>query len=198
MDLPAHLYILPNPLDPTKLTLITSPNPLRTYTLSPIEFFGSPAASPALSPKSPKFANTKRPRTSASINSATSKSSSSVGQFNRNRTYYVGTTSSGVGATGLELIARGSNRVKYGGYEIVRFVRTSEGHAVGVIRSGRIGEIWRLLETDEIVMNAEGRGRLVHASDFEDTDFVVVLNRGNLKYTSLRSLLMNLKQDIHT
>lgn len=177
LDPPTHLYILPNPFDPTKLTLVTSPNPLRTYTLSLIEFFGSSVTSPTLSPKS---GSAKRPRTSASTSSARSKSGSSVEQSTRNRTHHSGSTPFDTGPTGIELTAKGLNRVKYGDREIVRFVRTSEGHAVGVIRSGRTGEIWRLPETDEMAMDAEGRGRLVHAYDFEDTDFVVVLDRGKL------------------
>lgn len=75
---------------------------------------------------------------------------------------------------GLELVARGVDRVKNDEKEVVRFVRTSEGRGVGVIRIGGFGEVWRLAEM------GEERGSLVHVGDFEDTDFVVVLDRGEL------------------
>ncbi|KXN83882.1 Regulator of V-ATPase in vacuolar membrane protein 1 [Leucoagaricus sp. SymC.cos] len=126
---PTHVHILPNP-DPTKLTLVTS-HPLRTYTLSPIEFFE----------KDPIDACVRA-------------------------------------STGLELVAKGTNRIKNEDREIVRFVRTSEGHAVGIIRSGRAGEVWRMPFDDPPGSIEDERGRLVHVSDFEDTDFVVVLDRG--------------------
>lgn len=182
---PAQIHILPNTLDPAKLTLITSPNPLRTYTLSPIEFFGPSPVPPPPPPKSPKIS--KGPRTSTSTRSTGSKPSSPVEPFKSVKSHYFDgdgvatpiSTNVGVGATGLELVAKGSKRVKYEDREIVRFVRTSEGHAVGVIRSGRVGEIWRLPEVDEVVLGRdEERGKLVHVGDFEDTDFVVVLDRG--------------------
>lgn len=64
------------------------------------------------------------------------------------------------------------NVAKNGEREVVRFVRTSEGHAVGVIRAGGVGEVWRMAEW------GEAKGSLVHAGDFEDTEFVVVLDRG--------------------
>ncbi|KAF9455073.1 hypothetical protein P691DRAFT_770160 [Macrolepiota fuliginosa MF-IS2] len=88
-------------------------------------------------------------------------------------------------ASGLELVAKGMNRVKNEEKEIVRFVRTSEGHGVGVIRAGRVGEVWRLADW------GEERGRLVHAGNFEDTDFVVVLDQGYsfATYSSTNNLL---------
>jgi predicted methyltransferase MtxX (methanogen marker protein 4) len=91
----------------------------------------------------------------------------------------------GGGSTGLELTAKGIDRFKNEDREIFRFVRTSEGNAVGAIRSGRVGEVWRLPEIDEQVGEGEDKGRLVHAGDFEDADFVVVLDRGGFHLLSI-------------
>jgi hypothetical protein len=73
---------------------------------------------------------------------------------------------------GLELVKKGTSPAKNGEREILRFVRTSDGHAVGVIRAGGAGEVWKLGET------REEKGTLVNAGDFEDAEFLVVLDRG--------------------
>ncbi|KAJ3560471.1 hypothetical protein NP233_g10818 [Leucocoprinus birnbaumii] len=170
---PTQLHVLPSSSDPTKLSLVTSPNPLRSYTLSPIEFFGPSVVPPPLL-KSPKIS--KRPRTSTSTRSTPS---SPVEPYRTVRLHSYDKDVTSVGTTGLELVAKGLKSFKNEDREITRFVRTSEGHAVGVIRSGRVGEVWRMPEVDEFMVSGEeGRESLVHAGDFEDTDFVVVLNRG--------------------
>jgi hypothetical protein len=75
---------------------------------------------------------------------------------------------------GLELVEKGTSPTKNGKREILRFVRTSDGHAVGVIRAGGVGEVWKLGET------REEKCSLVNAGDFEDAEFLVVLDRGEL------------------
>jgi len=71
---------------------------------------------------------------------------------------------------GLNLHSKGLNRVAAEESQIVRFVRTSEGKGVAVVRKGG-GEAWYVRE----------RGtQLVRANRWITADHVVVLNGGTL------------------
>lgn len=112
-------------------------------------------------------------------------------------------------SSGLELVEKGTSPPKNGEREILRFVRTSDGNAVGVIRAGGVGEVWKLGEA------REEKGALVHAGDFEHAEFLVVLDRGgqdtycftllNTKYVlgnsfatySSKSLILTLYSHLH-
>ncbi|XP_006454653.1 hypothetical protein AGABI2DRAFT_198048 [Agaricus bisporus var. bisporus H97] len=95
-------------------------------------------------------------------------------------------------SSGLELVEKGTSPPKNGEREILRFVRTSDGNAVGVIRAGGVGEVWKLGEA------REEKGALVHAGDFEHAEFLVVLDRGNSFATySSKSLILTLYSHLH-
>lgn len=161
---PKFIYILPNP-DPQKLTLVTSP-PLRTYDLSPVGFF-NPSG-----PTSPKTTD------------------SHIGSYTSIRSIERVTDV----ASGLEPVTKAISRVKHEEREVTRFVRTSEGHGVGVIRAGGFGDVWRIAE------RGEERGCLVHVGNFEDTDFVVVLDQGKdalLSCTALAYEMITRMQATH-
>ena len=71
---------------------------------------------------------------------------------------------------GLQLRAKGMDRVSMNEAEILKFVRTPEGKGVGVLRSSG-GETWR---------STERGSALVRTGSWSSGEFVVVLKGGKL------------------
>jgi hypothetical protein len=69
---------------------------------------------------------------------------------------------------GLQLNARGIEIISGETDDIVRFVRTPEGKAVGAMRTHG-GDIWRV---------TDGGGRCIRTATWETADLVVVLDKG--------------------
>jgi hypothetical protein len=70
---------------------------------------------------------------------------------------------------GLQLNARGIEMMPGETNDIIGFVRTPEGKAVGVMRTHG-GEVWRVVD---------GGGRCVRTARWETADLVVVLDKGS-------------------